>query len=111
MGVYSFKADSAMCINQISWKQTWEVSKHGKFNFKKTKNKTESQKRVLERPRAIGTSVGYEGGVCAFHFVEIFHLVEIFAINEWKLKRSILNRLKYQTVNCEIKRSNCVMTL
>ena len=47
----------------------------------------------------------------AFHFVEIFHLVEIFAINEWKLKRLILNRLKYQVANCEIKRSNCVITL
>ena len=36
-----------------------------------------------------------------------FHLVEIFAVKEWKLKRSILNRLWYQAVNCEIKRSNC----
>ena len=35
---------------------------------------------------------------CAFHFVEIFHLLKIFAINEWKLKRSILNRLKYKKV-------------
>ena len=35
---------------------------------------------------------------CAFHFLEIFHLVEIFAINEWKLKRSILNRLKYKKI-------------
>ena len=26
------------------------------------------------------------------------HLVEIFAINEWKLKRSILNRLKYEKI-------------
>ena len=27
-----------------------------------------------------------------------FHLVEIFAINEWKLKRSILNQLKYKKI-------------
>ena len=33
-----------------------------------------------------------EGEECAFH------LVEIFAINEWKLKRSILNRLKYKKI-------------
>ena len=39
--------------------------KHGKFNYKKTKNKIESQKRVLEMARAIGASVGYEGGVLA----------------------------------------------
>ena len=37
--------------------------KHGKLNYKKTKNKIESQKRVLEMARAIGASVGYEGGV------------------------------------------------
>ena len=36
---------------------------------------------------------------CAFHFVEIFHLVAIFAINEWKLIRLILNRLKYKRIN------------
>ena len=35
---------------------------------------------------------------CAFHFVEIFHLVAIFAINEWKLIRLILNRLKYKRI-------------
>ena len=51
LGVYSFKVDSAMCISQISWKQIWEVCKHGKFNFKKIKNKVESQKRVLEMAR------------------------------------------------------------
>ena len=34
----------------------------------------------------------------AFHVVEIFHLMEIFAINEWKLERSILNRLKYKKI-------------
>ena len=39
--------------------------KHGKFNYKKTKNKIESQKRVFEMARAIGASVGYEGGVQA----------------------------------------------
>ena len=38
-----------------------------------------------------------------------FHLVEIFAINEWKLKRSILNRIKYQAVNREIKGSNSLL--
>ena len=39
--------------------------KHDKLNYKKTKNKTESQKRVLEMAYAIGASVGYEGGVLA----------------------------------------------
>ena len=39
--------------------------KHSKFNYKKTKNKTESQNRVLEMARAIGASVGYDGGVLA----------------------------------------------
>ena len=66
MGVYSFKVDYAMCINQIFWRQTWEVSKYGKFYFKKTKNKIESQKRVSEMAHAIGASVDYEGGVLAF---------------------------------------------
>ena len=36
--------------------------KHGKFSCKKTINKMESQKRVLEMARA---SVGYKGGVLA----------------------------------------------
>ena len=39
--------------------------KHGKSNYKKTKNKIESQKQVLEMARAIAVSVGYEGGVLA----------------------------------------------
>ena len=33
--------------------------KHDKLNYKKTKSKIESQKRVLEMVRAIGPSVGY----------------------------------------------------
>ena len=39
--------------------------KHDKLNYKKIKNKKESQKRVLEMARAIGASVGYEDGVLA----------------------------------------------
>ena len=38
------------------------------------------------------------GGGYAFHFVEKYHLVEIFAINERKLKRSILNLLTYKKI-------------
>ena len=34
--------------------------------------------------------------------VRAFHLVEIFSINEWKLKRSILNWLKYKKIKCAI---------
>ena len=34
--------------------------KHDKLNYKKTKNKIEPQKRVLEMARAIGANVGYE---------------------------------------------------
>ena len=49
----------------MSCEQTWEVPLHSKLNYKKTKNKIESQKRVLEMMRAIGTSVGYKGGVLA----------------------------------------------
>ena len=39
--------------------------KHDKLNYKKTKSKIESQKRVLEMARVIGASVGYEDGVLA----------------------------------------------
>ena len=35
---------------------------------------------------------------CAFYLMKVFHLVEIFSINERKLKRSILNRLKYKKI-------------
>ena len=49
----------------MSCEQTWEVSLHSKLNYKNTKNKIESQKQVFEMERAIGTSVGYEGGVLA----------------------------------------------
>ena len=41
----------------------WHIQNLGVF--KKTRNKIESQKRVLEMARAIGDSVGYEGGVLA----------------------------------------------
>ena len=42
-----------------------EYLKHGKLNYKKTKNKIESQKQVLEMMHAIDASMGYEGGVLA----------------------------------------------
>ena len=39
--------------------------KHDKLNYRKTKNKIESLKRVLEMARAIGARVGYEDDVLA----------------------------------------------
>ena len=62
MGVYSILPclKSKYLVNKLE-----KYLKHDKLNYK-TKNKLESQKRVLEMVRAIGASVGYEDGVLAY---------------------------------------------
>ena len=53
---------------------------------------------ALTTPVPIAMTIFLEITPCAFHFLEIFDLVEIFTIKEWKLRRSILNRLKYKKI-------------
>ena len=62
MSVYSIPPclQSKYLVNKLE-----KYLKHDKLNYKKTKSKIESQKRVLEMACAIGASVGYEDGVLA----------------------------------------------
>ena len=63
MGVYSILPclKSKYLVNKLE-----KYLKHDKLNYNKTKNKLESQKRVLEMVLAIGASMGYEDGVLAY---------------------------------------------